>query len=156
MKKQDKLTNELIELLQGEKIVSLVTMNMETGLPDLTMISWVLAEPSGERIHFAIGHNAWSINNLDQNPNLILGIIGAGSCFAIKGKGEVSEIIEKTIKLRVVSVKVESVEDVMFFGGEVTTEPQYEKTYNKKLAEKLDNEVYGVLRDAFGQVILSN
>ena len=95
MKKQDKLTNELIELLQGEKIVSLVTTNGETGLPDLATISWVLAEPSGERIHFAIGHNARSINNLDQNPNLILGIIGAGSCFAIKGKGEVSEIIEK-------------------------------------------------------------
>ena len=58
MKKQDKLTKELIELLQGEKIVSLVTTNGETGLPDLSMISWVLAEPSGESIHFGIGHKA--------------------------------------------------------------------------------------------------
>ena len=58
MKRQDKLTTELIELLQGEKIVSLVTTNAETGLPNLSMISWVLAEPSGERVHFGIGHKA--------------------------------------------------------------------------------------------------
>ena len=54
-----------------------------------------------------------------------------------------SDIIEKTMKLRVVTVEVESVEDVMFYGGKVTTEPQYEKTYKKELAEKLDSEVYG-------------
>ena len=74
----------------------------------------------------------------------------------LKEKAKFLKLLKKTIKLRVVSVKVESVEDVIFYGGKVTTEPQYEKTYNKKLAEKLDNEVYGVLRDAFGQVILSN
>ena len=72
-------------------------------------------------------------------------MIGAGSCFSIKGKGKVSEIIEKTIKVRVVSVEIESVEDVMFYGGKVTTEPAYEKTYNQSLAEKLDHEIYSLL-----------
>ncbi|MFZ0446326.1 MAG: pyridoxamine 5'-phosphate oxidase family protein [Bacillus sp. (in: firmicutes)] len=156
MKKQDKLTTELIELLQGEKIVSLVTTNAETGLPNLSMISWVLAEPSGERVHFAIGHKASTVDNIESNPNVILGIMGAGSCFSIKGIGEVSDIIEKTMKLRVVTVEVESVEDVMFYGGKVTTEPQYEKTYKKELAEKLDSEVYEVLREAFERVTITN
>ncbi len=156
MKTQDKLTNELIELLQGEKIVSLVTTNAETGYPNLSMISWVLADPSGEKVHFAVGHKASSIDNLANDPNVILGVIGAGSCFSIKGKGEFSDVIEKTIKLRVVTVEVESVEDVMFYGGMVTAEPQYEKTYKKELAEKIDSEVYGVLRDAFGHTAKTN
>jgi hypothetical protein len=35
---------------------------------------------------------------------------------------------------------------VVFSGGKVTTEPEYEKTYNKELAVKLDHEV--ILREA--------
>jgi len=148
VEKQNKLHRDLIDLLQGEKIVSLITNDIKTGQPNLSMISWVVAGSSGDRIHFAIGHNASSAKNIENDPNVILGIIGAGGCFAIKGKGEVSDIIEKTIKMRVVSVEIESVEDVMFYGGKVTAEPKYEKTYNKSLGEKLDNEVYGVLREA--------
>lgn len=147
MKEQNKLTSELINLLQGEKIVSLITNDEKICQPDLAMISWVLANTTGDRIHFAIGHNASSAKNIQADPNIILGVIGAGSCFSIKGKGTVSDIIEKTIKVRVVTVQIESVEDVMFYGGKVTTEPAYEKTYNKSLAEKLDNEIYSLLRE---------
>ncbi len=60
------------------------------------------------------------------------------------------------MKMRVVMVEIESVEDVMFYGGKVTIEPQYEKTYKKELAEKLDSEVYAVLREACGKVSLTN
>ena len=152
MKEQKKLNSELIKLLQGEKIISLITNDVKTGQPDLAMISWVVANSEGDRINFAIGHNASSARNIQNDSSVILGVIGAGSCFAIKGNGKVSEIIEGTIKIRIVSVEIESVEDVMFYGGKVTTEPEYEKTYNKELAEKLDNEVYGVLRETLEQV----
>lgn len=148
MKEQNKLNEELVNLLQGEKMVSLITIDENTGLPDLTTISWVLADTTGERVNFAIGHNAASAKNIQKNPNVVLGVIGAGSVFSIKGKGEVSDVIEKTMKMRVVNVEVESVEDVMFYGSKVTVEPKYEKTYKKELAEKLDNEVYEVLRES--------
>lgn len=151
MKAENKLSQELIDFLQGERMVSLVSIDENTGLPDLTTLSWVLADASGERLNFAIGHNAQSAKNIQKNPNVILGVIGAGSTFAIKGKGEVSDVIEKTMKMRVVNVEVEQVEDVMFYGSKVTTEPAYEKTYNKDLAEKLDNEVYEVLREHLAQ-----
>ena len=152
MKEQRKLNSELIKLLQGEKIISLITSDVKTGQPDLAMISWVVANSEGDRINFAIGHNASSARNIQNDSSVILGVIGVGSCFAIKGNGKVSEIIEGTIKIRIVSVEIESVEDVMFYGGKVTKEPEYEKTYNKELAEKLDNEVYGVLRETLEQV----
>jgi len=70
----------------------------------------------------------------------------------LKDKKYQSEIIEKTIKVRVVSVEIESVEDVMFYGGKVTTEPAYEKTYNQSLAEKLDHEIYSLLREEIEKV----
>ena len=152
MKEQRKLNSELIKLLQGEKIISLITSDVKTGQPDLAMISWVVANSEGDRINFAIGHNASSARNIQNDSSVILGVIGVGSCFAIKGNGKVSEIIEGTIKIRIVSVEIESVEDVMFYGGKVTKVPEYEKTYNKELAEKLDNEVYGVLRETLEQV----
>ncbi len=152
MKEQRKLNSELIKLLQGEKIISLITNDVKTGQPDLAMISWVVANSEGDRINFAIGHNASSARNIQNDSSVILGVIGVGSCFAIKGNGKVSEIIEGTIKIRIVSVEIESVEDVMFYGGKVTKVPEYEKTYNKELAEKLDNEVYGVLRETLEQV----
>ena len=72
------------------------------------MISWVVANSKGDRINFAIGHNASSARNIQNDPNIILGVIGVGSCFAIKGNGKVSEIIEGTIKMRIVSVEIES------------------------------------------------
>jgi hypothetical protein len=152
MKEQRKLNSELIKLLQGEKIISLITSDVKTGQPDLAMISWVVANSEGDRINFAIGHNASSARNIQNDSSVILGVIGVGSCFAIKGNGKVSEIIKGTIKIRIVSVEIESVEDVMFYGGKVTKVPEYEKTYNKELAEKLDNEVYGVLRETLEQV----
>ncbi len=143
----DKLPQELIDLLQGEKIVSLVTMDETTKQPHLSIVSWLVAHPGGKIIKFALGHKGSSVSNIQANPEITLGVIGAGSCFAIKGTASVSEIIEKTMKYRVVTVDVESVEDVIFYGGKITVEPEYIKTYNEELAKKLDAEVYEMLNE---------
>jgi hypothetical protein len=143
------LSPELVHCLQGEKIVSCVTVNAEHGKPDLDVISWVLAGPGGDQIKIAVGHKATIASNIEKDPSVILGIIGLGSCYAVKGKAEVSEIVEKTMKFRVVTVQVESVEDIIFYGGKITVEPEYVKTYDKELAEKLDREIYGFLADSF-------
>lgn len=143
---QAQLSEDLIQSLQGEKIVSLITTDVETHQPDLTVISWLFASPTGQTIHFAVGHKASCIQNITQNPHVVLGVIGAGSCFAVKGTAEVSDIFEGTMKLRVVTVSITSVEDVMFYGGKISAEPKYVKTYNQELAAKLDQEVYDLLR----------
>lgn len=141
-----KLNPELVSSLQGEKIVSLVTMDRETKTPQLSSISWVLAHEDGTVIKFAVGHKSSSVLNIMENPHVTLGIIGASSYFSVKGTGTVSDVIERTMKYQIVTVQVESVEDVMFYGGRITVEPAYEKTYNADLAEKLDEEVYELLR----------
>lgn len=143
----DKLTPELISSLQGETMVSFITISSETNLPQLSVVSWVHPADDGMRIKVALGHKASSIDNIRSNPNVVLGVIGAGSCYSVQGKASVSEIKELTMKLCVVTIEVESVENVMFYGGKVTTEPTYEKTYNKDLAIKLDTEVYELLSE---------
>lgn len=143
----DKISSELVDSLQGEKIVSLVTNDVETNQPDLSVISWLVAHKDGKTVKFAVGHKANAAKNIQGNPQVILGVTGAGSCFSIKGKASVSDIFEKTMKLRIVTIDVESVEDVIFYGGKITKETEYEKTYDPKLAEKLDTEVYGLLKE---------
>ena len=146
-KAEDKLNQSLIDLLQGEKIVSLITTDSNTNKPNLSIVSWLVAHQDGKTIKFALGHKAESAFNIEKNPDLILGVIGAGSCYSINGKGSVSDVIDKTMKYRIVTVDVESVEDVIFYGGKITGEPEYEKTYDADLAKKLDDEVYEMLKN---------
>ena len=146
-KAEDKLNQSLIDLLQGEKIVSLITTDSKTNKPNLSIVSWLVAHQDGKTIKFALGHKAESAFNIENNPELILGVIGAGSCYSINGKGTVSDVIDKTMKYRIVTVDVESVEDVIFYGGKITGEPEYEKTYDAELAKKLDDEVYEMLKN---------
>jgi hypothetical protein len=143
----DGLSQDLIDLLQGEKIVSLVTMDETTKKPHLSIVSWLVAHQGGKTIKFALGHKGTSVSNIQANPEITLGVIGAGSCYSIKGIATVSDVIVKTMKYRVVTVEVESVEDVIFYGGKITVEPEYIKTYKKALAEKLDKEVYEMLNE---------
>ena len=145
--KNEVLNQDLIDLLQGEKIVSLVTMDENTNKPHLSIVSWLVAHEDGKTIKFALGHKGTSVSNIQANPEITLGVIGAGSCYSIKGHATVSDIIEKTMKYRVVTVNVESFEDVIFYGGKITVEPEYVKTYKKELAEKLDKEVYEMLNE---------
>jgi hypothetical protein len=146
-KNADRLTPELVDALQGEKIVSLVTTDHESGESQLTAVSWVLANKEGTKIKIAVGHKAHSVTNIEHDPKVTLGVIGAGSYYSVKGTASSSDVIEKTMKYRVVTVDVNSVEDVIFYGGKITVEPAYEKTYNADLAKKLDEEVYELLKD---------
>lgn len=143
---KEKLSIELIDFLQGERIISLITIDKETKKPTVSTISWLIAHESGEKIKFALGHKASSIQNIESDPYVVLNVVGPGSCFEITGTGTISEIMSGTMKYRVVTVDIESVEDIIFYGGKINAVPGYEKTYDPELAKKIDNEIYTVLK----------
>lgn len=143
---QDRLSPDLIDFLQGERIVSLITLKSDTKKPTVSTISWLIAEESGQRIKFAMGHKASSIDNILADPYIVLHVVGPDNCYEITGNASVSETFKGTMSYRVVTVDIESVENVMFYGGKVNTVPTYEKTYNLELAKKLDDEIYARLR----------
>lgn len=145
-KEMKTLSPELVEFLKGEQMVSLVTIDAETHQPQLSVVSWVVASEDGKQIKIAVGHKGSTVSNIQANSNIILGSIGPESCFSIKGKATLSEVIERTMKFRVITIEVELVEDVMFYGGRVTKQAEYEKTYDPDLAKKLDGDVQELLR----------
>lgn len=144
-KVQTVLDSKIIDLLKEETIVQLITINCETKKPELTVVSWVLATEDGKQVKIAVGHKGSSINNIQEDPSVTLGLIGPESCYSVTGQASVSDIFSGTMKYRVITVDVEEVEDVMFYGGKLTTLPKYEKTYDPALAKKLDDEVYELL-----------
>ncbi|UUZ79336.1 pyridoxamine 5'-phosphate oxidase family protein [Paenibacillus sp. P26] len=97
-KGMNRLSEELVKALQGEKIVTLATLDSQTNLPQLSAVSWVLAAEDGTKVRIAVGHKASTVDNIGHNPNVVLGVIGAGSYYSVRGTAEVSDIYEKTMK----------------------------------------------------------
>ncbi|WP_408008993.1 pyridoxamine 5'-phosphate oxidase family protein [Pseudalkalibacillus sp. A8] len=141
----DKLSPEIVNNLQGEKIINLITLDKQ-GEPHLSAVSWVRADEDGEVIKIAVGHKSSTVKNIEQNENVTLGVIADGSYYSVKGTASVSEVIEKTMKYRVIYIQVNEVQDATFYGGKITVEPAYEKTYDADLAKKLDEEIYESLK----------
>jgi hypothetical protein len=47
-----------------------------------------------------------------------------------------------------VEISIKEVRDVMFYGSKIITEPQYDKTYDKVAAERLDKQVMEAMKKA--------
>jgi nitroimidazol reductase NimA-like FMN-containing flavoprotein (pyridoxamine 5'-phosphate oxidase superfamily) len=142
------LSEELFALLQKERFLTLGTIDHESGAPSLSSISWVFA-PNHHTVRFAVDNRSRIITNINHNPQVVLHLIGAGSSYAINGKARVAveKMEEVPLKLAMVEVTIDTVRDVMFYGSRISVEPQYEKTYDKKAADKLDNQVMTALRN---------
>lgn len=145
-KVETSLKPEIVELIRNECILSFITIDKDTKQPQLSVVSWVWATEDGKQVKIAVGHKGSSLENIKVDPTVILGTIGPETCYSIKGKASASDIFEGTMKYRIITVDVEEVEDVIFYGGKLTTLPAFEKTYDPKLAEKLDAEVYELLK----------
>jgi nitroimidazol reductase NimA-like FMN-containing flavoprotein (pyridoxamine 5'-phosphate oxidase superfamily) len=141
------LSEELFALLQKERFITLGTIDHESGAPSLSSISWVYA-PNQQKVRFAVDNRSRIIANINANPQVVLHLIGAGSSYAINGKARVAveKMEEVPLKLAMVEITIETVRDVMFYGSRISVEPQYEKTYDKAAADKLDNQVMTALR----------
>lgn len=139
------LSAEMVQMLKGENIVSLITIDSRTKKPRLSMISWVSATEDGKRVKIVTGHKGATLDNIASDPDVVLGIIGPDRCYEVRGTASFSDIIAGHMKYRVITVEVEEVDDVMFYGGQVTAVPQYVKTYNAELVRKLDDEVKALL-----------
>ncbi|WNC12861.1 pyridoxamine 5'-phosphate oxidase family protein [Brevibacillus brevis] len=143
------LSEELFGLLQKERFVTLGTIDHETGAPSLSSLSWTLAN-TVQSIRFAVDNRSRILANIAKEPQVVLHLIGAGSSFAINGRAEVkTERLEGVpLKLAMVEIAIDAVRDIMFYGSRISVEPQYEKTYDKNAAAKLDAQVMEALKNA--------
>ncbi|GIO06579.1 hypothetical protein J31TS6_26070 [Brevibacillus reuszeri] len=143
------LSEELFALLQQERFITLGTIDHESGAPSLSSLSWTYA-PNVESIRFAVDNRSRILTNIAKEPQVVLHLIGAGSSFAINGKAvlKTERLEEVPLKLAMVEITIETIRDIMFYGSRISVEPQYEKTYDKNAAAKLDNQVMTALKNA--------
>ena len=144
--KMTQLTDELVTFLEGEKLVMLSTIDHESDTPNVSAISWVKSVDKGN-IRFSVTTNSRTLQNVKEHSSVVLTVIGLETVYSIQGKATILEeaMAGVSLKLAKINVQIDQVMETMFWGAKITTEPEYEKTYNKKKAEELDEEVYKAL-----------
>jgi hypothetical protein len=143
------LPEQLYAALQKESFALLSTIDFESGAPSMNAISWVYAKEPGT-VRFAVDQRSRIVSNIKQNPQLNLTFIGAGSVHAIYGKGNlVTDALEEVpFKLACFDINIAVVRDAMFYGARISSAPEYEKTYDKRAADKLDAQVFDAMKKA--------
>ena len=141
------LNKVLYQLLQSERYVLLSTIEHQTCTPMVNAISWVYASTESS-IRLAIDNRSKIVENIRQNPTVVVTVISEDSTYAIKGEAiiEYEAIDHVPLKLSMIELKIEEVRDIMFYGSKITSAPEYEKTYDNKAAKKLDNQVMKALK----------
>ncbi|WP_409253566.1 pyridoxamine 5'-phosphate oxidase family protein [Bacillus sp. SCS-153A] len=146
---ETRLIPVLFEELQRERFITVSTVDYETGGPNVSAISWVYAEHE-ERILFAVDSRSRIVKNIQTNPLIVLNIIANESSYSICGNAllKSERLKDVPINLSLVSLSISEVRDVMFYGSRISVEPQYEKTYDKEAADRLDRQVIEAMKKA--------
>lgn len=143
------LPEGLLRQLQKEKFVLLTTVDADSGGPANNAISWVYAVDP-QTIRFAVDARSRIVGNLAGNPHASVTFFADGTVYTVYGKARLAaEALEDVpFRLACYDIAIDTIRDTMFYGSRITTEPEYEKKYDKRAAEKLDNQVFEAMRKA--------
>jgi hypothetical protein len=143
------LSEQLMNHFKKEKLALLSTIDAETGVPSQNAISWACAVSPGT-IRFALDQRSRIVANVRSHPLASLTVFADGSVHAISGR--VSIVVDALegvpFKLACLDLNIDAVRDVMFYGSRISAEPEYEKTYDKRAADKLDGQVFDAMKKA--------
>lgn len=143
------LSEQLFSELQEGAFALLGTIDHESGAPSTNAISWLFAKDT-ETVRFALDQRSRIVANIRKNPLVNLTFIGAGSVHAVYGEARlVAEALEGVpFKLACFDINITAVRDAMFYGARISVAPEYDKTYDKRAAEKLDTQVFAAMKKA--------
>jgi len=143
------LNEQLFSILQKETFVILNTLDADTGAPGVNAISWVYAKDP-QTIRFAVDGRSRIVANIAANPKVALSLFATGTFHAVHGEARIvtEELVDVPFKLACIDIVISDVRDAMFYGARVSVLPEYEKTYDKRAADKLDGQVFDAMRKA--------
>ncbi len=143
------LLPELYDVLQKEHYVHIATIDHEYGGPNVNAISWVYAK-NDQTILFAVDQRSRILANIKAENQIVITLIANSSTYSIGGKAKIvmDRLNEVPLKLALIELVIENVRDVMFYGSKIITQPVYDKTYDKKAAERLDSQVIEAMKKA--------
>jgi hypothetical protein len=143
------LTQQLFDYLQKERFVLLSTIDFETGGPNVSALSWVLAK-NKQTIVFAVDNRSRIIQNIRHNSKVVINVIVEESSYSISGYVTIQEekISGIPLPLALIKLNIKEVRDVMFYGSKITIQPEYGKTYDLEAASRLDHQVMTAMQKA--------
>ncbi|MED4203362.1 pyridoxamine 5'-phosphate oxidase family protein [Neobacillus mesonae] len=146
---EPRLIQPLYDELQKERFVTLATIDYETGGPNVSAISWVLAKDEST-IYFSVDNRSRILENIAANNKVVINLIANESTYSIAGEAIIKEerLQDVPLKLALIEVSINEVRDVMFYGSKIVSEVQYDKTYDKRAAERLDKQVMDAMKKA--------
>ncbi|UII57267.1 pyridoxamine 5'-phosphate oxidase family protein [Cytobacillus spongiae] len=146
---EPKLVKPLFDELQKERFVTIATVDHETNGPNVSAISWVFAKDE-ESVYFAVDNRSRIVQNIRANHKVVINVIANESTYSISGDAiiKVEKMDDVPLKLALVQININEVRDVMFYGSKITVEPEYDKTYDKDAATRLDRQVMDALKKA--------
>ena len=143
------LTQQLFDYLQKERFVLISTVDFETGGPNVSAISWLLAKDV-HTIVFAVDNRSRIIQNIKHNNRVVINVIVKESSYSISGNASIQQEKMNGIQLPLALIKlhIKEVRDVMFYGSKITAQPEYDKTYDLEAASRLDHQVMDAMQKA--------
>lgn len=141
------LVEPLFDELQNGRFVTLATIDFETGGPNVSAISWILAKDE-KTIYFAVDNRSRIVQNIKHNKSVAVNLIANESTYSIAGdaKVECDKLEGIPLKLALIKLEIAEVRDVMFYGAKITSVPQYDITYDKVAAERLNSQVMEAIK----------
>ena len=104
---EPRLIKPLFDELQKERFVTLATVDFETGGPNVSAISWILAKDE-ETIYFAVDNKSRIIQNISQNSKVVINLIANESTYSIQGEASLKEERLQDVPLKLALVEVEN------------------------------------------------
>lgn len=120
--------------------LSLVATTDEHGHPNVAAVSWLRGAPP-DHLDMLVGWRSRMVRNIQRHPGVTV-VLFQDSVLTLHGEAHVEEPLAQglPIPLSLVRVRLHSVFDSMFTGGQLTTAPHYVKDYPVKL-QHLDAQV---------------
>ncbi len=143
------LNEALLSKFKQETLILLSTIDHENGGPSTSAISWVHAVDAST-IRFAVDQRSRIVSNIKADDKVNITLFADQSVFVVYGTASiVTDALEDVpFKLTCVDITIDAVRDSMFYGARISVEPEYEKTYDKRAAEKLDSQVFDAMKKA--------
>lgn len=146
---KQQLDESLYQSFQNQTLVLFGTVDHETGSPAVSAISWVHANDA-KHLRIALDQRSRMVANVQKQSLVTVTVFAEQTVFTIYGQAEIisNELDDVPLNLACIEVSIHAIRDAMFYGSRISVMPEYEKTYDLRAAEKLDNQVFAAMKKA--------
>ncbi|MNE78422.1 hypothetical protein D3C80_1748280 [compost metagenome] len=90
------------------------------------------------------------VANIKACPKITITVFGKETIYAINGTANVVQDYLEGVpfKMCCFDLKIEAVRNALFYGAQLASAPTYEKVYDQRAADALDNQVFAAMKKA--------